>query len=75
LEEIEMSDENISYADTLKEFAGVLQQFNVLGEKYGLVIAEMPILTVEGGHGYAKITLAFNQAVLHEYTGRKDGHA
>jgi hypothetical protein len=61
-----MSDKNISYIDTLKDFAGALQQLSVLGEKYGFVLSEMPVLTVEGGIGKAEITLHFSQSVLHE---------
>jgi hypothetical protein len=63
-----MNDKNISYADMLKDFACVLQEFNKAGSNYGVFVLEMDKLTAEGGSGLAKITLAFNPAVLHECT-------
>jgi hypothetical protein len=61
-----MDSRNISYADTIKDVACVLQQFNSIAAKYGMFVFEMHKLTVESNSGLVKITLVFNTETLHE---------
>jgi hypothetical protein len=70
-----MDDKNIPFANMVEDIARVLQEFNEAGSKYGVFVLKLDELIAEGGSGRAKITLAFNPAVLHECIAPKDGRA
>jgi hypothetical protein len=70
-----MGDRYVSYADTVKDIAAVLQEFTAIGTKYGVVVLEMNKLAVEGNGGLAEITLCFDPAALHEYIAQEASNA
>jgi hypothetical protein len=70
-----MSDSIITYADMVKDIACVLQEFDAVGEKYGVFVYGMANLTAEGGGGLVDISLAFKPERLHGYIAQKDARA
>jgi hypothetical protein len=70
-----MDDKYVSYTDTVKDIARVLQEFSATGTKYGVFVLEMNKLAVEGNGGIVEITLCFDPVALHGYIAQEVSNA